>query len=65
MKTYLVTGGAGFIGANYVKYILNKYNDITVVVLDLLTYAGYLGTIAQDIDNERCIFVKGDICDAI
>lgn len=64
MKTYLVTGGAGFIGANYVKYILNKYNDITVVVLDLLTYAGYLGTIAQDIDNERCIFVKGDICDA-
>ena len=64
MKTYLVTGGAGFIGANYVKYILNKYNDITVVVLDLLTYAGYLGTIAQDIDNERCIFVKGDIYDA-
>ena len=64
MKTYLVTGGAGFIGANYVKYILNKYNDITVVVLDLLTYAGYLGTIAQDIDNERCIFIKGDICDA-
>ena len=49
MKTYLVTGGAGFIGANYVKYILNKYNDITVVVLDLLTYAGYLGTIAQDL----------------
>ena len=64
MKTYLVTGGAGFIGANFVKYILNKHHDITVVVLDLLTYAGYLGTIAQDIDNERCIFIKGDICDA-
>lgn len=63
MKTYLVTGAAGFIGANYLKYILGKYNDIRVVVLDLLTYAGYLGTIADDIDNERCFFVKGDICD--
>ncbi len=63
MKTYLVTGAAGFIGANYLKYILAKYDDIRVVVLDLLTYAGYLGTIANDIDNERCYFVKGDICD--
>ncbi len=63
MKTYLVTGAAGFIGANYVKYILGKYNDVRVVVLDLLTYAGYLGTIAEDIDNDRCFFVKGDICD--
>lgn len=63
MKTYLVTGAAGFIGANYLKYILKKYNDVRVVVLDLLTYAGYLGTIAKDIDNERCFFVKGDICD--
>ncbi len=63
MKTYLVTGAAGFIGANYLKYILKKYDDVRVVVLDLLTYAGYLGTIADDIDNERCFFVKGDICD--
>jgi len=63
MKTYLVTGAAGFIGANYLKYILRKHDDIRVVVLDLLTYAGYLGTIDEDIDNERCIFVKGDICD--
>lgn len=63
MKTYLVTGAAGFIGANYLKYILAKHDDIRVVVLDLLTYAGYLGTIANDIDNERCYFVKGDICD--
>lgn len=63
MKTYLVTGAAGFIGANYLKYILAKHNDIKVVVLDLLTYAGNLGTIASDIDNERCVFVKGDICD--
>ncbi len=63
MKTYLVTGAAGFIGANYLKYVLGKYNDVRIVVLDLLTYAGYLGTIAKDIDNERCFFVKGDICD--
>lgn len=63
MKTYLVTGAAGFIGANYVKYMLGKYDNVRIVVLDLLTYAGYLGTIAGDIDNERCFFVKGDICD--
>lgn len=63
MKTYLVTGAAGFIGANYLKYILAKHRDIKVVVLDLLTYAGNLGTIAGDIDHERCEFVKGDICD--
>ncbi len=63
MRTYLVTGGAGFIGANFVKYMLSTYSDIKIVVLDLLTYAGNLGTIATDIDNERCFFVKGDICD--
>ena len=56
MKTYLVTGAAGFIGANYVKYMLGKYDNVRIVVLDLLTYAGYLGTIAGDIDNERCLF---------
>ncbi|MGN1242070.1 MAG: dTDP-glucose 4,6-dehydratase, partial [Alloprevotella sp.] len=48
---------------NYLKYILKKHDDVRVVVLDLLTYAGYLGTISEDIDNERCFFVKGDICD--
>ncbi len=63
MKTYLVTGAAGFIGANFLKYLLGKEPGARVVVLDLLTYAGYLGTIADDIDNERCFFVKGDICD--
>ena len=63
MKTYLVTGAAGFIGANYLKYILAKHDDIRVVVLDALTYAGNLATIAKDIDNERCYFVKGNICD--
>lgn len=63
MKTYLVTGAAGFIGANYVKYMLAKHDDVLLVVLDALTYAGNLGTIAKDIDEERCVFVRGDICD--
>ncbi|MBO1363017.1 dTDP-glucose 4,6-dehydratase [Prevotella sp. A2931] len=66
MKTYLVTGGAGFIGANFIKYLLHvKYRneDIKVIILDALTYAGNLGTIKEDIDGERCVFVKGDIRD--
>lgn len=64
MKTYLVTGAAGFIGSNYIKYILKKHDDIKVVILDALTYAGNLATIASDIDNERCFFVRGNICDS-
>ena len=66
MKTYLVTGAAGFIRAKYIKYLLNrkyKNEEIKVIVLDLLTYAGNLGTIKDDIDNERCFFVRGDIRD--
>jgi dTDP-glucose 4,6-dehydratase len=63
MTAYLVTGGAGFIGANFVKYMLAGHEDIRIVVLDELTYAGNLATIEKDIDNERCIFVKGNICD--
>ena len=66
MKTYLVTGAAGFIGANFIKYLLHdKYKDdeIRVIILDALTYAGNLGTIKDDIDGERCVFVKGDIRD--
>lgn len=63
MKTYLVTGGAGFIGANFVKLLLKQYTDVKVVVLDALTYAGNLGTIVSDIEDPRCEFVKGDICD--
>ena len=66
MKTYLVTGAAGFIGANYIKYLLHKKyvnEDIKIIVLDALTYAGNLGTIKDDIDDKRCFFVKGDIRD--
>ena len=65
MKTYLVTGAAGFIGSNYLKYILNNYknDDIRVIVVDVLTYAGNLGTIANEIKNERVKFEKVDIRD--
>ncbi|QIK55900.1 dTDP-glucose 4,6-dehydratase [Dysgonomonas sp. HDW5B] len=61
--TYLVTGGAGFIGANFVKYILNKYSDIQIIILDSLTYAGNLGTLSEELKDTRIKFVKGDICD--
>ena len=65
MKTYLVTGAAGFIGANYLKYILKKYknDEIKVIVVDVLTYAGNLGTIAEEIKDERVKFEKVDIRD--
>lgn len=66
MNTYLVTGAAGFIGANFIKYLLHdkyKNEEIKVIVLDALTYAGNLGTIKDDIDGKRCVFVKGDIRD--
>ncbi|OAV69453.1 dTDP-glucose 4,6-dehydratase 2 [Bacteroidales bacterium Barb6] len=64
-QSYLITGAAGFIGANFLKYMLAAHPDARLVVLDLLTYAGNLKTIAGDIDGERCIFVKGDIGDAV
>ncbi len=63
MKKYLVTGAAGFIGANFVKYMLSKYDDIYIVILDKLTYAGNLGTIKEEIEDSRVEFVLGDICD--
>ena len=52
MKTYLVTGAAGFIGSNFVKYILDKYGDnIEVIILDALTYAGNLASIKEEIER--------------
>ena len=61
MKTYLVTGAAGFIGANFLKYILKKYEDIKVIVVDLLAYAGNLGTIKEELKDNRVKFEKVDI----
>ena len=66
MKPYLVTGAAGFIGANYLKYILKKYDgkeDIKVIVVDALTYAGNLGTIREELKNSKVKFEKVDIRD--
>lgn len=59
----LVTGGAGFIGSNFIFYMLKKYPDYRIVCLDLLTYAGNLSTLAPILDNPRFKFVKGDITD--
>lgn len=59
---YLVTGGVGFIGANFVKYILNIYNNCNVIILDKLTYAGNLGIIKNKLTDKRVEFYKGDTC---
>jgi dTDP-glucose 4,6-dehydratase len=64
MRNLLVTGGAGFIGSNFVRYILNKHPDYKVVVYDKLTYSGNLNNL-RDVENDpRYTFVHGDICDA-
>ena len=66
MKTYLVTGAAGFIGANFLKYILKKYEgkeEIKVIVVDALTYAGNIGTIKNELEDKRVKFEKVDIRD--
>ncbi len=63
MTKCLITGGAGFIGSNFIRYMLNKHDDIQIINLDKLTYAGNLENL-KDIENDsRYRFVKGDICD--
>ena len=63
MKTILVTGGAGFIGSNFIRYQLGEYPDIRLVNLDALTYAGNLENLSDIADEPRYVFVKGDIRD--
>lgn len=63
MKTYLVTGGAGFIGSNFVHYMLNKYSDIKIINVDKLTYAGNLENLKAVENNSNYSFVQADICD--
>ncbi|MCL2889419.1 MAG: GDP-mannose 4,6-dehydratase, partial [Eggerthellaceae bacterium] len=63
MKSYLVTGGAGFIGSNFVLYLLGKYADIRVINVDKLTYAGNLENLKSIEGDPRHIFVQRDICD--
>jgi dTDP-glucose 4,6-dehydratase len=63
LKDLLITGGAGFIGSNFVHHILEKYPDYKVVVYDKLTYAGNLDNLQDVADDLRYSFVRGDICD--
>lgn len=63
MQTVLITGGAGFIGSNFVPYFLDKNPELHVVNLDLLTYAGDLSNLKEIENNANYTFVKGDICD--
>lgn len=65
MKTLLVTGGAGFIGSNFIRYMLETRNDINIINLDKLTYAGNLDNVKDIEKDHRYRFEKGDICDPI
>ena len=62
MKSILITGGAGFIGANFVPYFVEKYPNYKIINLDLLTYAGDLNNLQEIVGADNYEFVKGDIC---
>ena len=64
MNNIMVTGGAGFIGSNFVRVMLDKHPDYHILVFDKLTYAGNLDNLLDVDDDPRYRFVKGDICDA-
>jgi len=63
MKSILVTGGAGFIGSNFVTHILHQHKDYQIINLDALTYAGDLSNLKEVDANPHHIFIKGDILD--
>ena len=62
MKSILISGGAGFIGSNFIVYFLEKYKEYSIINLDLLTYAGNLENLRECESNPRYKFIKGDIC---
>jgi dTDP-glucose 4,6-dehydratase len=64
IRRVLVTGGAGFIGSNFVRHLMRRSPGVSVVVLDKLTYAGNLENLADLMDSPRMTFIEGDICDA-
>lgn len=64
MKTYLVTGAAGFIGSNFVRQVLAEEENVRVVAFDALTYAGNLENLADCLEHEQLQFIRGNICDA-
>ena len=61
VKNILVTGGAGFIGSNFVKYMLESEHDYKIINVDALTYAGNLENLADIADNPNYVFIKADI----
>lgn len=62
MKSILITGGAGFIGSNFIPYFIEKHPDYFIINLDKLTYAGDLSNLAEVDNHPRYKFIKGDIC---
>jgi dTDP-glucose 4,6-dehydratase len=63
LKKILVTGGAGFIGSNFIRYLLNEHEDIQIINLDILTYAGSITNLADIMDDKRHKFIHGSIND--
>jgi dTDP-glucose 4,6-dehydratase len=63
MQSILITGGAGFIGSNFIPYFLENNKDVQIVNLDVLTYAGNVSNLSEINNNSRYTFVEGDICD--
>src|SRR5438128_1679759 len=63
MRTILVTGAAGFIGSNFVRMLLSRDEDVKLIALDKLSYAGNLENLREYLDDRRLVFVKGDVAD--
>jgi dTDP-glucose 4,6-dehydratase len=64
MRTILITGAAGFIGSNFVRMLISRGEDVKIIALDKLTYAGNLANLKEVLNDKRLVFIKGDICDA-